>query len=463
MGDFSATITALSTPPGESGLAVVRLSGDEACSIAGELFRTPSGERNTEWGHRRLYHGHIVSGNGDTIDEVVVGVFRGPESYTGEDVVEISCHGGMVSVARLLDALYAAGARPAEPGEFTKRAFLGGKMDLIQAEAVADVIHARSELQQRVAQRQLEGGLSEQIGGLADEMLGLLAEIEANIDFIEEGIDTLDMPASIALVERQIALLDSLLESAPLTRPFRDGYQVVIAGRVNAGKSRLFNRLAGENRAIVTDVPGTTRDVLREPVVLDGLLFVLQDTAGLRDAAGDRVEEIGMNLAADAVRSADVVLFVVDASEKPAPEVADRMGSLDNSRSILVLNKTDLPRSDEIHNIMRSIDGVSSVEVSAQTGDGLDELRRLLVETVGGEALSRMARERFVLNNRLVGLLHEARERAGVLRAGLSERRPLELLAAEARDVLGRYEEATGRKYTDELLDVIFSRFCLGK
>jgi len=359
--------------------------------------------------------------------------------------------------------LYAAGAEPAEPGELTKRAFLNGKMDLIQAEAVADVIHAGSELQQRAAQRQLEGGLSKKIGGLADEMLGLLGEIEANIDFIEEGIESLDVEGSVELVERQMVSLDELLESAPLTSPFRDGYQVVIAGPVNAGKSSLFNRLAGENRAIVTAVPGTTRDVLRETLVLDGLLFVLQDTAGLRSGTGDVVEKIGLNLAAAAVRTADVVLFVVDRSEAPAPEVADRMGALGPQPSILVLNKSDLPASGEIHNIVKSIDDVAAVAVSAETGDGIDMLRSLLVEVVGGETLSRLAQERFVLNHRLVTLLGEARATAQVLLEGLKEHRALELLAAEAREVLRRYEEATGRRYSDELLDVIFSRFCLGK
>jgi tRNA modification GTPase len=369
----------------------------------------------------------------------------------------------MVTVSRLLDRLYEEGVRPAEPGEFTKRAFLNGKMDLIQAEAVADIIHAHSELQQRVAQKQLEGGLSARIGTMADEMVAFLADIEANIDFIEEGIDSINIEGALALVDAQMASLDELLESAPLTRPFREGYSVVIAGPVNAGKSSLFNRLAGQQRAIVTDIPGTTRDLLREPVVLDGLLFVFQDTAGTRDGTGDRVEEIGLNLAAAAVRSADVVLFVIDGSGEVGSEAANAIAELDSGRMVVVVNKSDLRKWGGLDDVLGSLRDRRVVNVSAVSGDGFEELRSNLVDVVGGEALSRMARERFVLNARLVTLLREARERTVELRVGLADRQPLEILAAQVREVLVRFEEATGRRYQDDLLDAIFSRFCLGK
>ncbi len=233
-----STIAALSTPAGESGIAVVRVSGGRALAILTGLFRTKDGaERSGDWEHRRLYHGWVVDAEGEPIDEVVCAVMRGPESYTGDDTVEIRCHGNTVIVSRLLRATFDSGARPAEPGEFTKRAFLNGKLDLIQAEAVADLIHARSELQQRVAREQLDGSLSTRIGTLADELLGLLGIIEANIDFIDEGIETVDYGEALALVRAHRGQLDTLLGSASLSRPFYEGYRVGIAGPVNAGKA----------------------------------------------------------------------------------------------------------------------------------------------------------------------------------------------------------------------------------
>jgi tRNA modification GTPase len=478
------TIAALSTPPGESGIAVVRVSGPEACAVVGAMFHLPAGGTLESFEHRRLYHGRMVSKEGDspdgragggdrgcgrgetaaeTIDEVVLAVFRAPESYTGEDVIEVSCHGGPVVVSRLLEGLYQAGVAAAEPGEFTKRAFLNGKMDLIQAEAVADIIHARSELQQRVAQRQLEGGLSGRIGALADETLELLGIIEANIDFIEEGIESIDWDASVATVAGQGDALRELLESAPAARRFHTGFEVVIAGPVNAGKSSLYNALAGEARAIVTEIPGTTRDVLRETIVLDGLVFVLHDTAGLRTGTGDRVEEIGIDLAVEAVGRADVVLFVVDGSEPLASDAAEVLRRLEPERVIVAMNKSDLEADADTHHIIEGLEGREVVPLSARTGDGMHRLRSAMLHRVGGEALSAMARERFVLNTRLVTLLDEALRNAGVLEAGLRDRKPLELLAADTRALLAGYEEATGRRYSDGLLDVIFSRFCLGK
>jgi len=232
-GEHDHTIAALATPPGEAGIAVLRMSGPRAFGILDTVFRTKDGSPHPDdWKHRRLYHGLICDDEGSVVDEVMCAVMRAPHSYTGEDSVEISCHGGAVVVARILEIIFENGARSAEPGEFTKRAFLNGKMDLIQAEAVSDLIHARSELQRQVAHDQLEGALSTRINGLADEFLTLLGEIEANIDFLEEGIDTLDHDAALATVRGHRELLDGLLASAPLSQPFREGYRVVIAGQV---------------------------------------------------------------------------------------------------------------------------------------------------------------------------------------------------------------------------------------
>ncbi len=456
------TIAALSTPPGEAGLAVVRASGPRALELLARVLRTTAGARfDSEWEHRRLYHGGFVDANGERVDEVMAAVMRAPESYTGEDVVEVSCHGGAAVVARVLETLFALGARPAQPGEFTQRAFLNGKMDLIQAEAVADLIHARTEVQRVVAERQLRGALSRRIDALADAMVSLLAVIEANIDFIEEGIDALDVPAALATITTQRAELDDLLATAPLSRPLREGYRVVIAGPVNAGKSSLFNRLVGEAHAIVTEIPGTTRDVLRETIVMQGIPFVLHDTAGLRAHTSDRVEAIGVDRALDAAHNADVVLFVVDGSLADAlagAETRAGLARLDASRALVVLNKSDRGRATSS---LRA--GVAEVRASAVTGEGVGEIRAALVRLAGSDELARSARDRTILNARLVTLLADARSRLDGLGSAVEAREPLELLAAQARDVLSLYEEATGRRYHDGLLDAIFSRFCIGK
>lgn len=456
MFNSTDTIAALATPVGESGIAVIRMSGPQALGVLSAVLRHPAGKAFEAWEHRRLYHGYFVDGTGERIDEVMASVMRGPESYTGEDVVEISCHGGLAVVQRILQVLLGH-ARPAEAGEFTRRAFLNGKIDLIQAEAVADLIHARTEVQRVAAERQLAGELSRRIDQLADDMLLLLGDLEARIDFIEEGIEALDIPAALDRIAAQRASLDELLASAPMARVLRDGFRVVIAGPVNAGKSSLFNRLLGEARAIVTEIPGTTRDVLRETLVIDGVPFVLHDTAGLRDETSDRVEELGMGRTADAVDQADLVLFVLDGSSAEATSVSGRrsLEALDANRSIVLINKVDLPG--------RTNGGATGLRVSALTGAGLDELRASMLARTGGLELARVARERSVLNARLVRLLEEARVQLDELAAMIRRSESLELVAEKARQALHLYEEATGRRYHDGLLDVIFSRFCIGK
>jgi tRNA modification GTPase len=428
------------------------------------VLRTPSATRfEGGWEHRRIYHGGFVGPDEERIDDVMTAVMRGPESYTGEDVVEISCHGGSAVVARVLETIFAHGARPAEPGEFTKRAFLNGKMDLIQAEAVADLIHARTELQRVAAERQLRGTLSRRIDTLADDMVTLLAVIEANIDFIEEGIDALDVRAALATIARQRAEVSDLLASAPLSRPLREGYRVVIAGPVNAGKSSLFNRLIGESHAIVTEIPGTTRDVLRESIVIDGVPFILHDTAGLRDGSPDRVEAIGIRRAVDAARYADVILFVVDGSlDDPLlnDDAREAFGLLDAARSLVVLNKSDRGVAGGVPG---NGAGVEGVRASAMTGEGVDAVRRALLRLAGSDDLTRMARDRTILNARLVSLLSDAERQLSTLGQAVESREALEILAHQARSVLALYEEATGRRYHDGLLDAIFSRFCIGK
>jgi tRNA modification GTPase len=461
IGNLHETIAALATPAGESGIAVIRVSGPAAIDVLSAIV-TVGGEKRPRdaWKHRRTYHGDVVDAGGEIVDDVVCAVARAPESYTGEDAVEVSCHGNTLLVSRILELMYANGARAAEAGDFTKRAFLNGKMDLIQAEGVADLIHARSELQRKVAREQLGGRLSTRIHALADEMLGLLGVIEANIDFIEEDIDTLDVDGALQTLAHQGRALDALLENSGLARPFHEGYRVAIAGPVNAGKSSLFNKVVGESRAIVTEVPGTTRDVLREPVVIEGLLFMFHDTAGLR-GTDDRVESIGVDRARQAVGQADIVLYVVDGSVAPGKEWAEERSALAPDETLIILNKSDLdPHPDWTFG---DFPAEQIIRMSALDGSGLEALRKSLVARVGRDRLNWIARERIVLNARLVADLDEARTRIDTLAGAFRERAPLEILAVEAREALHIYERATGKRYSEGLLDTIFTRFCIGK
>lgn len=464
MQHIDQTIAALSTPPGESGVAVIRMSGWNAFDILSAAYRSKGGgPRHGAWEHRRLYHGVLVDDRGEAADEIMCAVMRGPESYTGENTVEITCHGGMLIVNKILDVLYRLGARAAEAGEFTKRAFLNGKMDLIQAEAVCDLIHARSELQRQVAHEQVGGKLSAQIQQLADEALTLLGEVEVNIDFIEEGIQTLDTDSAVRALKNQQRTLAGLLKSGPMGKPFREGYNLVISGPVNAGKSSLFNRIIGQDRAIVTEIPGTTRDVLREPLILGGLVFILHDTAGLRADTTDQIETIGRGMAERAAGSADLNVFVLDAAQEITDAETARIERLDPDRSIVVLNKMDLPTVLSTDRLTGKYPHLRVKGLSAKTGHGMEALKEEIIDVIGRETISWISRERIVLNARLVSLLGAAEEKLSILLGLVPAKAPLELLAVEFRELLGCYEEATGKKYSENLLDNIFSRFCIGK
>ena len=443
---------------------MVRMSGPDTLAVVSQVFRPAERGAIAEGlEHRRIYHGRVVAADGEAIDEVMCVVMRAPESYTGEDSAELSCHGNMLIVNKTLNVIMAAGARPAEPGEFTKRAFLNGKLDLIQAEAVCDLIHARSELQRTVAHQQLQGELSSRIRRLADDTVELLGSVEANIDFIEEDIDLFDRTSSVKLLKEQKKLLTELLSGAKFSRPFREGFSVVIAGPVNTGKSTLFNKLLEEPRAIVTAIPGTTRDVIREPVIFEGLVFILQDTAGIRKQTTDVIETIGLGRAKQAASAADMVLFLLDGSEPLEPNIEDSLRQLDPERALVVITKMDLPvvlTAEMVHN---SLPEYKITTTSALTGEGIESLKKQMVDIVGREQLSWIARQRVLVNSRLEALLGSANSIAGSLIDSLQTGRPLEILAVEIRDLLGAYEEAIGKRYSDNLLDNIFSRFCIGK
>jgi len=462
------TIAALSTPLGRSALAVVRLSGPDAVAVADRVFRGSAGALALA-PPRTLRHGHAVGPDDAVIDEVLAAVLPGPASYSGETMVEITCHGGDWSSSRLLGALLEAGARAARAGEFTERAFLNGRIDLAQAEAVADVIHAESELAHRLAARQVAGALSSGLSAIAEPLRDLLAEVEARVDFAEDvGESALPGHVARGLAEAGAAL-DALLEGANLGRKAREGARLAIVGRPNVGKSSLFNALLGEDRAIVTALPGTTRDAVSERLDLAGIPVRLVDTAGVREGAPGVVEQLGIERSAREADAADAVLWTLDASAPWGDDDARlhawlgaREGAGAGARTPLVvaLNKSDLPPALQAAHVP-----AGAVRVSALTGFGLADLRAHLAAALGAPLGGAGASaEALVTNARHIEALRRARTALDEARtAAAAHALPGEIVAGEIRVALSALGEVTGEAVAPDLLERIFARFCVGK
>jgi len=384
-------------------------------------------------------------------------VMRAPRTYTREDVVEINCHGGIVPLREALGAVLAAGARLAHPGEFTKRAFLNGRIDLTQAESVIDVIRSKTEASLRVALAQLDGRLSARIGEIQDRILGLLAGLEASIDFPEDDVDELPGPRLAESAREIVRELDGLLESASTGRIYREGVRTVIAGRPNVGKSSLLNALLGQERAIVTNIPGTTRDIIEETINIKGIPLVLADTAGLRETQ-DLVERIGVQKTRELLAGADLVLFVVEAAEGMTGEDRELLKDIDRKKTILIVNKIDLGE-----NMPPPGDGdIPAVEVSALTGEGIEHLKESIVQVVTGGRVS--SPESVIVSRvRHEDAIRRARNHMEEFQSSSGAGVPADLLSIDARSAWEALGEITGSTVTEDLLDRIFRDFCIGK
>lgn len=454
------TIVAIATAPGQAGLSVVRMSGADAFSIAQMCFegRVPLAEVPSH----TLHHGWAVLPGREPgsklarIDEVVVGVFRAPRSYTREDVVEFSCHGGDLIRGTMLLALMEAGARPALRGEFTLRAFLSGRIDLTQAEAVADLIGSDCPEESMWALAQIGGSLSRQIAAMADKVMDCVAEVEARVDFAED-VGGVEVPTHVrAAIEAVRVELAALLSGSEYARAVREGIGVAIAGRPNAGKSSLFNALLGEERAIVSDMPGTTRDRVSEQFRLAGIRIQLSDTAGVR-ATDDPVERVGVLHAEAAMDDAGLVLWVVDGSISLGAEDIAFHASSRNRRALWVLNKSDLGGCAQ-HGIEALAPPPPWVAVSAHTGAGLELLRDTIKQKFGVGAGAGS-----VGNSRHIEALARASRMLGQASAAASAGAPGEIVALELHEALAALGEVVGTHVGEDLLDRIFSRFCIGK
>lgn len=447
----SDTIAALATPLGTSAIAVVRASGPDTAELARAIFgATPP--------PRVATHADYRDHTGTLVDDVLVTFFQGPRSYTGEDSLEVSCHGNPFIAQKILEDLFARGCRPAEAGEFTQRAFLNGQMDLSQAEAVMDLIHARSERALSAANQQLRGSLGRQMQALIDRLLQVLARIEAYIDFPDEDLP----PEDRAIVARELSMLgretERLLATSHYGELLRDGIKTVIVGAPNVGKSSLLNRLVGRERALVSPEPGTTRDFIEERIIVGPHCLRIIDTAGLNPSPAP-LEKLGMDKTLERAAEADLFLLVFDATLPPpalAPEIAARSTP---RNTIIVLNKSDLT-NNKTHNIAH--DGQTTIAVSALTGSGLDELS-IAIARLADSFQIEAGNDDIAINARHAHALGQARQCLAEAQAKVTANGPVELLASDLRGVLTAYGEISGKVDNERMLDALFATFCIGK
>lgn len=461
LNDTEDTIVALATPVGEGALAVLRLSGPQAISIVDKHFRGKKPLR--EQASHTVHHGNIVDAQGVVIDEVLCTLFKAPRSYTGEDVVEISCHGGLFVTRQILAVFTEAGARLAKPGEFTRRAFLNGKLDLSQAEAVADLIQSRSERAHKSSLDQLSGKLSREIQKLRDDIAESLRLLELELDFVEEDIEFVDKHVVEQHIEKALESITKLLETFKVGKVYREGVRVVLAGEPNVGKSSLLNALLQQDRAIVTHIPGTTRDFLEEPITIDGILFRLIDTAGLR-ATDDPVEREGVRRTKEIASVADILLIVIDAAqgERSLKTALSYFSSGQQSRALIVCNKADLlaNREQNEHSIHREL---KVIETSALTGAGIDRLKKELVSfALENESVLPEASV-IVTNSRHAESLMRAKDALKRANESLKQKASNEFVAVDLRLALDHLGEIIGAVTSDEILNGIFAKFCIGK
>ena len=456
------TIAAISTAPGEGAIGIVRISGDLAISIANSIYQCGTKQLEEQKTHT-IHYGHIVDPkSGEVYDEVMVSVLRAPKTFTREDIVEINCHGGIVAINRVLQLVLQMGARLAEPGEFTKRAFLNGRIDLSQAEAVMDLIRAKTDKSMQLAMRQLDGQLSHLIQNLRQEILNTLAQVEVNIDYPEyDDVEEMTLQLLREKTQQVLQGIRALLNTASQGKILRDGLKTAIVGRPNVGKSSLLNVLLREEKAIVTDIAGTTRDTIEEYVNVRGVPLQLIDTAGIRET-DDVVEKIGVERSRKALKEADFVLLLLNQSETLQEEDIRLLETTKGMKRIILFNKTDLPSKLSKEDIAPYAKEEEIVTTSMLNKEGIDQLE----EKIAGYFFQGQMNERdatYLSNTRHIALLEKAEQALVEVQNGIEMEMPVDLIQIDftrAWDLLG---EITGDSVQDELLTQLFSQFCLGK
>jgi tRNA modification GTPase len=455
------TITAIATPPGWGSIAVVRLSGQGTREVLSRIFRAESGKGVEDWPSFTVRYGWVINASGERVDEVLVALMLAPKSYTCEDMAEISCHGGSVAVKAVLEECLKNGARLAEPGEFTKRAFLNGRIDLAQAEAVLDIVSATSESFLRASTLQLDGHLSTALAVIREELMSVYTAIEARLNFPEDDAQRNEALQAGGGIENALGSIEKLLSTAPAGKVLREGVRAVICGKPNTGKSSLLNAFLRSPRAIVTDVAGTTRDVIEETANIDGIAVNFLDTAGIL-APRDKVEEEAVRRSNLSIDAADIVILVLDRS--CALEDADRklMAKIRARNMIVVLNKSDLPAVVTLPAVENLLPGRTILAVSALTGAGLDILeKKIAAHVLQGVKID--TRAVVVSNLRHVEALSRACEALQRAVLSIAERFPLELASEDVKSAVNALDSITGRNVDDDLVEQIFAKFCIGK
>lgn len=459
MGNLNDTIAAISTAIGEAGIAIVRMSGDDSINIIDKIFVSASGTKMAEAENRKFLYGHICDGD-KKIDEVLVVKMKGPHSYTAEDIVEIHCHGGVVSVKRILNLILSKGARLAEKGEFTKRGFLNGRIDLTQAEAVIDLIKAKTDISFDLGLNQLGGALSEVLNKLKDELVSMQALIVANIDFPDEDIEDAAYNDLLDRSNKILEKMDKLLENSKNSRLLRDGINTVILGKPNVGKSSLLNGLLKYDRAIVTDIAGTTRDVIEDYINLDGVLLKISDTAGIRETE-DEVEKIGVNIAREKLKDADLVIAIFDLSRDFDQDDKEILKLIENKKHIIILNKDDLEQKisdDEIEKYFKD----DYLRLSVMENESIMKVEKLIIDLFFDGELQ-ISSDTVLSNLRHINALREAKKELLEVNESLNKRVFLDLIEVDLENVIAHISEITGTITTEDILDRVFSDFCIGK
>lgn len=458
---FEDTIAAIATPPGEGGIGIVRISGSKALDIAKEVFVFGS-KKNQTFKDRYLHYGKVVDEEGNIIDEVLLAYMKGPRSYTAEDVVEIHCHGGIIPITSILKEVIKKGARLAEPGEFTKRAFLNGRIDLVQAEAVMDLICAKTEKLAKASINQMEGGLSGHIKRMRERLIDIMAHIEVTIDYPEEDIDEVTSQSIRNDINHIVNDIENLLSTAEHGRLIRQGIKAVIIGKTNVGKSSLLNALVKEERAIVTDIPGTTRDVIEEFINIKGVAVRIIDTAGIRETL-DQVEQIGIQRSKQNIEHADLIITVLDASSPLEDQDREILEYLKDRKALVILNKIDKPVKLDRKQIEELIGSeIPIVETSLTLGKGIDKVEDIIYKMFFRGELE-ISDDLMITNIRHQEALNKARRYLLDALEGIDNELPMDIVSIDLRSAVDSLGAITGETVTEDLIDKIFSEFCLGK
>ncbi len=457
------TIAAISTPMGEGAIAIVRLSGSEAISIADQIFRSPGAKALSNQLSHTIHYGHLIEPKtGDVVEEVMLSLMKGPKTFTREDVVEINCHGGIVTVNHVLQLVLRHGARLAEPGEFTKRAFLNGRIDLSQAEAVMDLIRAKTDRAMNVALGQMDGKLSRLIATLRQSLLEILAQVEVNIDYPEyDDVEEMTLPMIIEKSTWVRKEIEKLLQTSVQGKILREGLSTVIVGRPNVGKSSLLNSLVQENKAIVTEVAGTTRDIIEEYVNVRGVPLKLVDTAGIRETE-DIVERIGVERSRKVLKQADLILLVLNHSEELSIEDERLFEAIHGMDFIVVINKTDLEKKIDIQRVQELAGNRKIVTTSLLQEEGVDQLEEAIASLFFEGSLD-SSDLTYVSNARHIALLHQAKHTIEDAISAAHAEVPIDMIQIDVTRTWEILGEITGDTVEESLLDQLFSQFCLGK